>query len=263
MHADDGGSTWQILNGLDALGTLSLYSNAGGGTKLSLLTNGNIRFNAYGAGMLTTDGGGNITASSDERLKKIEGTFDRGLDDLEKLTPILYRWKSETGFDATTYARFSAQNVQLAIPEAIGQGKDGFLTLQDHPLIATIVNAIKEVASKVSDTAHLIVARPTAKEAICINETCVTEAELQDLLDLRSQSAAAGATASDGQQQQAPAAVPAPAAEVSVGTATTTTLSEIVPITSSLSAPETLLEPTDNGPVVDENARSAAEEDEP
>jgi hypothetical protein len=43
----------------------------------------------------------------------------------------------ETGFDApTTYAGFSAQNVQLAIPEAVGQSKYGFLTLQDRPLIA-------------------------------------------------------------------------------------------------------------------------------
>lgn len=53
---------------------------------------------------------------------------------LEQLSPILYKWKPETGFDAsTTYAGFSAQNVQAAIPEAVGQGKDGFLTLQDRP----------------------------------------------------------------------------------------------------------------------------------
>jgi hypothetical protein len=44
---------------------------------------------------------------------------------LEQLSPILYKWKPETGFDAsTTYAGFSAQNVQAAIPEAVGQGKD-------------------------------------------------------------------------------------------------------------------------------------------
>ncbi len=120
---------------------------AGASERMRIASNGNIRFNAYGAGTLTTDASGNITASSDERLKNIEGSFGRGLADLEKLSPIVYKWKAETGFDATTtYAGFSAQNVQLAIPEAVGEGKDGFLTLQDRPILAAIVNAIKEIA---------------------------------------------------------------------------------------------------------------------
>jgi endosialidase-like protein len=67
---------------------------------------------------------------------------------IEQLNPILYKWNPRPAFDAsTTYAGLSAQNVQSAIPEAIGQGKDGFLTLQDRPLIAAVVNAIKEIAS--------------------------------------------------------------------------------------------------------------------
>jgi len=109
-------------------------------------SSGNIKFNAYGAGTLTTDGSGNITASSDERLKDIQGGFTRGLVDLEKIKPILYRWNSISGLDTSgTYAGFSAQNVQKAIPEAIGRDSRGYLSLSDRPLLATAVNAIKEL----------------------------------------------------------------------------------------------------------------------
>jgi hypothetical protein len=151
---------------------------------------------AYGAGTLTTDGSGNVTAASDERLKDIQGTFDRGLADLEKLEPIFYKWKADTGFDATTtYAGFSAQNVQAAVPEAVGHGKDGFLTLQDRPLIATIVNAIKELAGKVSETARLVIdtliSRRVETHELCVDDVCVTRDQFAEVFG--NQSAAADA----------------------------------------------------------------------
>ena len=117
-----------------------------------LTTTGTVQFANFGAGTLQTDANGNLSVSSDERLKNIQGTFTAGLAQLEQLSPILYKWKPETGYDAsTTYAGFSAQNVQLAIPEAVGQDRNGYLTLQDRPLIAAAINAIKEIAT-LSDT---------------------------------------------------------------------------------------------------------------
>ena len=50
---------------------------------------------------------------------------------------------------STQYAGFSAQNVQAAIPEAVGSSTNGYLTLQDRPLIAAVVNAIKELSQRV------------------------------------------------------------------------------------------------------------------
>jgi hypothetical protein len=47
-------------------------------------TTGNLRFLAYGAGTLVTDGSGNVTASSDETLKDIVGSFGRGTSDIIK-----------------------------------------------------------------------------------------------------------------------------------------------------------------------------------
>lgn len=49
------------------------------------------------------------------------------------------------------YYGFSAQNIQENIPEAISQDKNGYLTLSDRPILATLVNSIKELhESKVS-----------------------------------------------------------------------------------------------------------------
>ena len=43
------------------------------------------------------------------------------------------------------YVGFSAQNVQEHIPEAVGQNAHGYLTLSDRPLIAALVNSVKEL----------------------------------------------------------------------------------------------------------------------
>jgi len=45
---------------------------------------------------------------------------------------------------STVYTGFSAQNVQSAIPEAVGEDDRGYLTLSDRPIIAALVNAVKE-----------------------------------------------------------------------------------------------------------------------
>ena len=54
-----------------------------------------------------------------------------------------------TGLDMKNlYSGFSVQNVQSAIPEAVGSDNKGFLTLSDRPIIAASVNAIKELNAK-------------------------------------------------------------------------------------------------------------------
>lgn len=116
-----------------------------------LHTTGTVRFAKFGAGTLTTDASGNLSVSSDERLKHVDGAFTRGLADIAKITPIIYHWNALSGLDTSTeYTGFSAQNVQQAIPEAVGSSASGYLTLQDRPLIAAIVNAVKELSAKVT-----------------------------------------------------------------------------------------------------------------
>jgi len=129
-------------------------SNVGIGTTnptAQLHTTGTVRFANFGAGSLQTDANGNVTVSSDERLKNINGQFSRGLQEVLALNPIVYHWNTISGLDQTTqYAGFSAQNVQSVIPEAVGTSSSGYLTLQDRPILAAVVNAVKELNQKIS-----------------------------------------------------------------------------------------------------------------
>ena len=111
-----------------------------------------IQFSDYGAGSLSTDASGNLSVSSDERLKNIQGNFTKWLQAVLALKPINYQWKEISGLEQEgTYSGFSAQNVQSVLPEAVGTDKKGYLTLSDRPLIAALVNAIKELSAEVEE----------------------------------------------------------------------------------------------------------------
>lgn len=108
-----------------------------------------LQFNGYGAGALSTDASGNITATSDMRMKYEQRKFTDGLDALRRISPIVYKWRPESGMETKhEYAGFSAQNVRDEIELATGQNPDGTLTLQDRALLAACVNAINELAQR-------------------------------------------------------------------------------------------------------------------
>ena len=167
-----GTSAWYRMNDVVRLW------DAINGDLVTVTNAGRVRFATYGAGTLQTDASGNVSVSSDERLKTIDGVFTRGLADIEKISPISYHWNVRSGLDQSTqYSGFSAQNVQTAIPEAVGVGSNGYLTLQDRPLLAALVNAVKEIAQRVNGMTEKF----TTKE-LCIGSTCVTEDQLKALL---------------------------------------------------------------------------------
>ena len=127
-------------------------SAAGGGPLMTLKNSGIIQFNTgYGAGTLTSDGAGNITSVSDERLKTIDGNFTAGLNEVLQIKPILYHWNESSQLDTENmYAGFSAQNIQSVIPVAAMAHKEtGYLSLQDRPIIAALVNSIKELEARI------------------------------------------------------------------------------------------------------------------
>ena len=169
-------------------GNATISANIGIGVAADTVrfhVNGSMRNNAFSTGSLVSDSSGNITVSSDERLKDIQGNFSRGLSDILLITPINYKWKASTGYDTlTTYAGFSAQNVQSAIPEAVGEDPQGMLSLSDRPIIAALVNAVKELNEIITGFYDKF----TTKE-ICLGETCIDEQILKDLLEKNSLSA--------------------------------------------------------------------------
>lgn len=116
-----------------------------------MLKGGQLRLNTYGAGTLITDSSGNITVSSDGSLKNIIGNFNRGLYDILQLEPKIYNWKENSGLNPEDKnVGFIAQEVLNIIPEAVGKTEKGLLTLSDRPIIATLVNAIKELKQEIN-----------------------------------------------------------------------------------------------------------------
>ncbi|NMH29186.1 tail fiber domain-containing protein [Flavobacterium silvaticum] len=94
------------------------------------------------------------TIASDERLKTIHGSYQKGLPEIIRLNPISYNYKNvrDKTFDAevlkTEYSGFSAQQVKEIFPEAVGTDDDGYLNLNIHPILIASVNALKELDQK-------------------------------------------------------------------------------------------------------------------
>jgi len=139
--------------------TIKSTGNVGIGTSTpsaNLTASGTVRFTSLGSAgaTLVTDSLGNVTVSSDERLKNIQNNYERGLADIMKINPIQYKWKEETGYDTeNVYSGFSAQNMTLAIPEAVATSSSGYLTIADRPIVAALVNSIKQVGSFITKIA--------------------------------------------------------------------------------------------------------------
>lgn len=140
-----------IYLGRDNNANTDIQYNSGNGDGILVNgTTGALRFGAYGAGTLTTDASGNVTATSDVTMKNVDGPFTRGLADLAGIEPILYHWNKASGLDQKNqYAGFSAQNVRDHIPEAVGVSENGTLSFQDRPVLAALVNAVNELKAEV------------------------------------------------------------------------------------------------------------------
>ena len=72
-----------------------------------------------------------------------------GLNEIMQLEPIQFKWKQDTGMDTEQiYTGFSAQNVNDALPEAVGKDVNGYLSLSDRSILAALVNAVKDLKSE-------------------------------------------------------------------------------------------------------------------
>ena len=152
-YSSIGGSVY--FGAVDASGNPDAQiSRADGDALMTLKNSGVIQFNNAiyaAAGTLMTDASGNISTTSDERLKTIDGNFTAGLNEVLQIKPILYHWNESSQLDTENmYAGFSAQNIQSVIPVAVMAQKDtGYLSLQDRPIIAALVNSIKELEARI------------------------------------------------------------------------------------------------------------------
>ncbi|HET9527223.1 MAG TPA: tail fiber domain-containing protein [Pyrinomonadaceae bacterium] len=92
-------------------------------------------------------GGGSWLTFSDERLKNISGGFNSGLKAVMQLQPLRYEYRPSNPAGVTSkgeHIGLSAQAVQKVIPEAVTANSDGYLMVNNDPIIFTMLNAIKE-----------------------------------------------------------------------------------------------------------------------
>jgi hypothetical protein len=139
----DGGPTrrWVVF---PQAGNLNFYSQQAGGTVYSFSS----------AGTALKPGGGSWAALSDERLKNVAGAFKRGLKELMRLEPIRYRYRPGNAMHASSdeeHIGFGAQSVQRVIPEAVLKNSEGYLTIENDPILWTMLNAIKEQQAMITD----------------------------------------------------------------------------------------------------------------
>jgi hypothetical protein len=130
---------------------------AGGGSGIGVVVDNN---NNVGIGTITPDlklsvsgdadkslGGGSWQFFSDERLKNIRGRFSGGLKAVMQLQPIRFEYKPDNVLglkSGVEQVGFGAQALQKIIPEAVTKNANGYLMVNNDPILWTMLNAIKE-----------------------------------------------------------------------------------------------------------------------
>jgi hypothetical protein len=98
-------------------------------------------------GNASKPGGGAWAVFSDERLKNITGRFNTGLKAVMQLQPIRYEYKADNALGLKANGEnigFGAQTLQRVIPEAVTRNANGYLQVNNDPILWTMLNAIKE-----------------------------------------------------------------------------------------------------------------------
>jgi hypothetical protein len=102
-------------------------------------------------GNASKTGGGSWATFSDERLKTIRGGFTAGLNQVLRLQPIRYEYRPDNtlGIQAgQEHVGFAAQAVERVIPEAVSRNSQGFLLVNNDPILWAMLNAIKELKAE-------------------------------------------------------------------------------------------------------------------
>lgn len=99
-------------------------------------------------------GGGSWQFFSDERLKNIKGRFNSGLKAVMQLQPIRFQYKPDNALGLQSdleQVGFGAQALQKVIPEAVSKNANGYLMVNNDPILWTMLNAIKEQQKEIAE----------------------------------------------------------------------------------------------------------------
>ena len=85
---------------------------------------------------------------SDRRLKNVGEKYTAGLEELKKLDFFHYTFKKDE--NKTPRVGVMAQDLQKVFPDAVVKGKDGYLMIRTEDMFYAVINAVKELDSKIS-----------------------------------------------------------------------------------------------------------------
>jgi len=121
------------------------FGSAGSYFKGATTFNGNI--NCYGEAYKLV--GGSWKATSDARLKNIDGKFKKGLSAIKDIDVVNYEYKHDLG---NKHVGIIAQELEKALPEAVsetvGMGYEDLKVVDESPVLWTLVNAVKELSDE-------------------------------------------------------------------------------------------------------------------
>jgi len=112
-------------------------------------------------------GGGSWSASSDARLKAINGPYQQGLDSIVKLNTVRFHYKKDNPRKEPSDRQFVgliAQDVQKVFPEAVKERADGYLDLDTTPINFALINAVKELKTANDNLAHELAQQKSLNE---------------------------------------------------------------------------------------------------
>ncbi|HZE68170.1 MAG TPA: tail fiber domain-containing protein [Pyrinomonadaceae bacterium] len=149
-----------VTDHINAVGTGQTFSfQLNGSSKIHVLSNGNVGIGTTAPtdtlsvnGTASKPGGGSWAVFSDARLKTIKGRFNSGLKAVMQLQPLRYEYKQNNalGINSTgEHVGFAAQALQNVIPEAVTRTDDGYLLVNNDPILWTMLNAIKEQQNQI------------------------------------------------------------------------------------------------------------------
>jgi hypothetical protein len=99
-------------------------------------------------------GGGSWQFFSDERLKNIKGRFNSGLKAVMQLRPVRFQYKPDNALGLQSEIEqvgFGAQALQKVIPEAVSKNANGYLMVNNDPILWTMLNAIQEQQKEIAE----------------------------------------------------------------------------------------------------------------
>ena len=180
-----------IVGGFSAIGTngnnkVFLNASDGDGNGIVQLgSDGNFLKAVY---VCTNDGKGATYKTvkawfSDRRLKNVGEKYTAGLEELKKLDFYHYTFKADK--DNTPLVGVMAQDLQKVFPDAVTKGDDGYLRIRLEDMFYAVINAVKELDSKISE----IITNITDIKATIQSQQEIIEGLQKDNSELQKQNA--------------------------------------------------------------------------